>query len=99
MDEQVYLVRANTQLPIGNLRIGVGNIRETKYLDEQGVAKQGLTAGLWIYSRNDPEQKQQARVYAGQKIIVGNYLIRVIDISKSGAHVQLAITLPGDSRP
>ncbi len=96
MDVQSYLVRVNTQLTVEDLRIGVGNLREGSYVDAQGAPQHGLTAGLWLYVRDDPSQNRQVRVYAGQTITVSKYTIAITDISNDSHSVQFRIgtTLP-----
>ena len=92
MDAQSYQVRANTQLTVEDLRIGVGNLREGSYVDAQGAPQHGLTAGLWLYVRDDPSQNRQVRVYAGQTITVSKYVITITDINAGSHSVQFRIS-------
>ena len=87
-----YRVQSSTQLTFEGVRIGVGNIRTGEYTDEKGVLHTVLTAGLWLYFRDDPAQDRQVRVHASQIITVSGYSIKVIEIDTNA--VQLSIIPP-----
>lgn len=93
MNVNEYVIFSNTQLTYEALRIGVGNIRKEEYVNNQSDQEIGLTAGLWIYHRNDSSLNQQVRVYSGQELDIGNYHIVVDEINEDEkAFVRLLIT-------
>lgn len=93
MNANESIIFANTQLTFEVIRIGIGNIREEEYIDDQGSEEVGLTAGLWIYHRDDASLNQQVRVYPGQELDTGDYHITVYEINKdTKSFVRLLIT-------
>jgi hypothetical protein len=83
----------NTQLTHYTLRIGAASIGRRPDPDSSQPAP--LTAGLWIYYRDDPTQDRQVRVQAGEKLSVAGYQIEVVAIEADPpAHVQLRLSDP-----
>jgi hypothetical protein len=76
----MFVVRENTQLTYQILRIGVGNIRDGKYIDQSGKETKGLTAGLWIFVRGDASLNRAIRLYPGQQVSIGEYILTILDI-------------------
>lgn len=48
---ETIVIAANTQAGVGDLRIGAGSFWERDYTDDEGVARRGYTARLWIFIR------------------------------------------------
>ena len=93
MAENEYILRSNTQMEYEDLRIGAGNFRKEKCIDEQGTEYKCLTAGLWIYYRNDSSLDQKVRVHAGQEVTIGIYQILINDVTDDSKNpfVRLSI--------
>jgi hypothetical protein len=96
MAENEFKLKSNTQMEYEDLRIGAGNFRKEECTDQQGSKSKCLTAGLWIYYRNDSNLDQQVRVQPGQVITVGVYQIQINDVvdDSNTSFVRLAITKP-----
>jgi hypothetical protein len=91
MEPNQYTVNANTQIRVGDLRIGMGNLRVAEYIDDAGETTTGMTASLAISVRNDPVASQQIRVHTGQKITIGKYFLQVIEVSSETRSVTLIV--------
>ncbi len=90
IDEGLYFVEASTQLTFdNNLRIGAGNIWEDEYSDEKGETARRITAGLWIFVRNQPDLDQHIRVHKGQVVAIANYHISVVEIDTEGVTLNI----------
>ncbi len=95
MADTVYDLRANTQLTHHSLRIGAAGIGPRDYVDEAGISRHGLTAGLWIFYREDEAQDRRLWAYPGQALTVAGYHIQVVAIDPTApGHVQLRLSEP-----
>ncbi len=74
-----------------NLDIGVGNIWEEDYIDNNGEPKKGITCGLWFYLRHDPSQNTDVRVYPEKKVLVANYSVEAVDIEEEGVMLKVSL--------
>ena len=83
-------IERNTQAFAGDVAIGVGNFHEDAYTAEDGTARRGLTAGVWIAVRDDAGQNRHLRVHPGQEFAASRYLFRVTGIEPATLH--LAVT-------
>lgn len=94
--EEIFRVESNTQLEYKNLLIGVAGIWEEEFTDSTGVTRNGVTAGLWIYVKDNRSQDQSLRVYVGQEFPVEQYKISVVDIEQGSKKpiVTLKISEP-----
>jgi hypothetical protein len=82
-----------TQAQFGDtLRVGAGNIWDERYETVDGTMVSGLTAGLWLFVRDQPELNRHERVWVGQVLTVADYTITVIAIEAAG--VSLSVALP-----
>jgi hypothetical protein len=82
MPDNEFVIVSNTQLTYKDLKIGSGNFRMDNCPDPQGNDTKCLTAGLWLYYRDNPNLDQQVRVKKGDTLEIGVYEILVIDIQK-----------------
>jgi len=74
---EVELVFGNPEkIDHGNITLAIGNIWEKE--SEEG--KPIITAGLWVYFKDDKEKNIHHRIKEKQEIDAGKYLIRVIQI-------------------
>lgn len=77
----VITIRDTTNARIGpQLEIGAGNFWEEK--------DRGLTAGLWILTRDadgGTPQQQHIRVQRGQELTVASYRLKVLEIMKGSS--------------
>jgi hypothetical protein len=88
MDGTVYDLYANTQLTHRALRLGAAGIGR---MDDEAP----VTAGLWIFYRDDPAQDQQTRVQAGDTLRVAGYQIEVLRVEAGPpARVELRLSDP-----
>jgi hypothetical protein len=85
----VVTVESNTQITIGDVRIGVGNIHEEEYTPEGGTPRRGLTAGLWIYVRENPAQDRHVRVYPGQAVMVPGYRLVIVAVERRAIRMEV----------
>lgn len=77
MSGENFSIQANTQLTFKDLRIGAGNFWEEEYTNFNNETITGLTAGLWIYVKDQPQENKTIRVFPGMKIAVSGYEIFV----------------------
>lgn len=82
-----YIVE-NTQGEVEKLRIGVGNIWEEEYTSDEGESKKEMTAGLWVFYRNQKSLDKQITVYIGKSFDVGEYRIKVINIKEGSGSLS-----------
>ena len=83
-------IQENTQATIDDVRIGVANVWEDDYPDENGAKKKGMTALLAIFVRDDSARNQKVRVHPGQKVDVSKIHIEVKAVGSD--FVELRIT-------
>lgn len=82
--EGTFTVAANAKLRYdGNLEIGVGSFWIEEYIDDQGEAHRGITAGLWLLTLDGTQENQYRRIGRGQALVYGQYLIRAIEVDSS----------------
>ncbi|HTW36520.1 MAG TPA: hypothetical protein VMD53_18015 [Rhizomicrobium sp.] len=74
----------STQGNIGAIGIGVGYVGGGPYLDENGVRRNGLHAGLAISVHHDPSAFQQPDVHEGQTLEAAGYRILIEKIIPEG---------------
>lgn len=95
MAGEVITIRDTTNARISpQLEIGTGN-----FWEESG---KGLTAGLWILTRDGDggaPQQQHVRVQRGQELTAARYQLKVLEISKgtgrdNPSYVKLDIVKP-----
>ncbi|MGH2584956.1 MAG: hypothetical protein ACRDJE_08585 [Dehalococcoidia bacterium] len=91
---QLITIERNTQATIGDIRIGAGNFHEEGYTSDDGVPRTGMTAGLWIYVRNDSSKDRHVRVHAGQILSVPGYRLEVVTVDRTA--VRLAVSRAED---
>ena len=70
-------IMESTQGNVGPLGIGVGYVGGGPYLDENGVRRNGLHAGLAISVEDKPSAFQQPEVHEGQTLEVAGYRILI----------------------
>jgi hypothetical protein len=87
-------IERNTQAFVGDVAIGAGNFHEDDYTAEDGAARRGLTAGVWIAVRDDPGQNRQVRVHPGQEFAASRYLFRVTGIEPARLHLAVTEVQP-----
>jgi len=91
---QLITIERNTQATIGDIRIGAGNFHEESYTSDDGVPRTGMTAGLWIYVRDDSSKNRHVRVHAGQILSVPGYRLEVVAVERTA--VRLAVIKSAD---
>lgn len=82
MNGETARIQANTQLTYKDLKIGTGNFWEEEYTNGNKETSKGLTAGLWIYVKDQPKEDKTLRVFPGMKIDVVGYQILVKSVSQ-----------------
>lgn len=88
---EVITIQSNTQATLGDdVRIGAGNFHEEDYTPAGGGSRRGLTAGLWIYVRNDSSKDTHVRVHTGQVLSVPGYQLEVLAVEPTA--VRLAVS-------
>lgn len=94
MADNEFILKSNRQMQYEDLRIGAGNFRKEDCADPQSAKTKCLSAGLWIYYRNDSSLDQQVRVQTGQSIMVGVYQLQIIDVFEDlkTSYVKLTVT-------
>ena len=81
----------------GNIRIGVGNIRKSDYVDDNGINKHNLVVGLWINFPDDSSKNQTITAYAGKTINAGKYSLYIEKIEAGFlGHGSVLIRFKGD---
>lgn len=73
------------------LRIGVGNIWEEEYTAADGTTATGLTAGLWLFVRDQPALDRHVRVHAGQLVELAGHQIAVVAVAEEGVTLRVAL--------
>jgi hypothetical protein len=86
---ETVTVESNTQITLGDVRIGVGNIREEEYTPEGGAPRRGLTGGLWIYVRDNPTQDRHERVHPGQTVMVPGYRLVIVAVERRAIRMEV----------
>ena len=66
-----------------------GNIQEEEYTPEGGTPRRGLTAGLWIFVRQDPTQDRHIRVYPGQSVMVPGYRLVIVAVERRAIRMEV----------
>jgi hypothetical protein len=87
-EEGVTVIRTGTQATFGALRVGTGNIWEADFTDADGQSKRGLTAGLWLFFRDDAASNRHERVHEGSEVQAGDVKIHVVAVTESGIRVR-----------
>jgi hypothetical protein len=77
----VLSLMSGTQGNFGLLHIGAGYMGGGPFLDEKGVRRDGLHAGLSISVSGAPEQFSQPDVVVGQTIDAAGYRITIVQIN------------------
>lgn len=88
-EAETVTVETGTQITLGDVRIGVGNIWEEEYTPEGGTPRRGLTAGLWISVRNDPAQDRHVRVHPGQSVLVPGYQLVILAVERRSIRMRV----------
>jgi hypothetical protein len=86
---ETVTVGSNTQITLGDVRIGVGNIYEEEYTPEGGRPRRGLTSGLWISVRGDPAQDRHIRVHPGQTVLVPGYRLVIVAVEQRALRMEV----------
>ena len=86
---ETVTVESNTQITLGDVRIGVGNFREEEYTPEGGTPRRGLTAGLWISVRDNPTQDRNVRVHPGQTVMVPGYRLVIVAVERRAIRMEV----------
>lgn len=73
-----------TQATLDDVKLGVGNIWDEEYKDASGAAKTGLTAGIWIFIRDDAKKNTTMRAYPGMKFSASKLDLEVKSITDDG---------------
>ncbi|MFN8417820.1 MAG: hypothetical protein U0528_01005 [Anaerolineae bacterium] len=85
-EPQIYIIPDTTQLTVDDrLRIGAGNFWEDDFTDAEGKTTRGNTAGLWLFSREHPDQDSHQRVHEGSQLLFAGYLIVVLHVGSGKA--------------
>jgi hypothetical protein len=86
---ETVTVESNTQITLGEVRIGVGNIHEEEYTPAGGTPRRGLTAGLWISVRDNPTQDRHERVHPGQTVMVPGYRLVIVAVERRAIRMEV----------
>jgi hypothetical protein len=86
---ETVTVESNTQITLGDVRIGVGNFSEEEYTPEGGTPRRGLTAGLWIYVRDNPTKDRHVRVHPGQTVMVPGYRLVIVAVERRAIRMEV----------
>jgi hypothetical protein len=79
-------IMSNSSAQVGIISIGVSDFFEEEY--EPG--KKGITGGIWIGVRDQPELYTRQRFHAGSQIEVAGYRIQVDSISLGSDNLYYA---------
>ncbi len=95
-NEQLYAAQDTGQIIVegDKLRIGIGNIWDDTYTNQDEEIVRGTTAGLWLFFKDTPALDYHVRVYEGQSFETEGYQIRVVEINKDDGVVVLGIVHP-----
>ncbi len=95
-NEQLYAAQDTGQIIVkgDKLRIGIGNIWDETYINESGNTTDGVTSGLWLFFKDDPDSDYHLRVYQGQSFDAEGYIIRIVEINKNDGMVVVGIIPP-----
>lgn len=80
MKGETARIQANTQFTYKDLKIGTGNFWEEEYTNDKSETIKGLTAGLWIYVKDNSQEDRTLRAFPGMKIDVAGYQIFVTSV-------------------
>jgi hypothetical protein len=83
----ITIIETNTQATLDDVRIGVGNIRESEWTDAGGTTRRGLTAALFISVRDDASKDTKLRVHPGQTFTASKQRFEVLAVDAT--RVQL----------
>lgn len=78
----VLSIAQGTTGSVDELRIGLGFVRKSEYVDEAGAKKRGLVAGLMLLIPGNPPQEKDFDVHAGQRVAVDKYSLYVEEVRK-----------------
>ena len=93
-------IPVSTQGESGDLRIGVGEVRDGEYADAGGAKRRALLASLWIYVRADKSKNQTVDAHAGQTLQAGAQTVYVEEV-RSGRRgsVRLLVSPAAPPKP
>ncbi len=91
---QIVTIPSNAQATVGDVRIGAGNIWDDEYTDVKGDTRKGLTAGLWIYFRDDKARDTKRRVHPGESFVIGRYRFEVLSVESDQVTLRLGPASP-----
>jgi hypothetical protein len=86
--EESIVIESNTQATLDDVKIGAGNFWDDEW-EEGGQKKKGMTAGLWVFVRDDAAKNQTLRVHAGSTFTASKLAITVKAVE--GKLVRLSV--------
>lgn len=85
-EPQIYVIPDTTQITVDDmLRIATGNFWEEDFTNAEGTSERGMTAGLWLFSHQHPDQDRHERVHVGTQLLFAGYLIMVLHVGEGKA--------------
>ena len=87
-DGTVVDIETNTQATLDDLKIGVGNIRESAYANDAGAQTTGLTAALFL-SMLAPREDRTVRMHPGMKVDIGTKSVEMRSVEKTKVVVNV----------
>ena len=77
---EVMELRGSAQLVFEDLQISIIDAGRGEYTTQEGIQHKGLNAKLFIIYGTNPVNKETKTVYVGEKMELGNYLVKVVYI-------------------
>jgi hypothetical protein len=87
-------IQSNTQVTIGDLKIGVGNFRHEAAAEAESSHP---TCVLWFYIRDHAELNRRERVQREQTIDIAGFQVHVVDVTMNEGQphvVELVVSSP-----
>ena len=89
LEQRTITIQSDTQGTYGDLKIGLGPLREGDYVLQDGKHVAGRVAELWLSYRDDASLNKKVLAKQGERVTIGRYAFTVQYIHGGRGSVEL----------